>query len=379
MVDLGPNQPLIGRPDGRAALQTPALIVDLPAMQRNIAAMAAYAKSRGVGLRPHSKTHKSARIARLQVDAGAAGVCVVTVGEAAPMVAAGIPGVLITSPVVLPAKIDRLIALNERAEGLMVVADNAENVDALASAAGASGRPLTVVVDLDVGTHRTGAADLETAVALARRIAASNALQFGGVQAYAGHLQHIEDYATRRDLASEQAVRVASLTEQLTAAGLAPPIVTGAGTGTHEIDASGGAFTELQVGSYIFTDVQYDAVALKADEQHPFAPALTVQVSVVSNNASGFVTTDGGLKRFATDGPKPEILRGAPSGSSYRFMGDEHGAVIFPDSGSTLPLGAKVECLTPHCDPTVNLYDYYHVVDGDKLVDIWPVDGRGAI
>ncbi|MCH8213331.1 MAG: hypothetical protein IIC54_04590 [Proteobacteria bacterium] len=172
---------------------------------------------------------------------------------------------------------------------------------------------------------------------------------------------------------------VGELQEKLDAAGIAPPLVSGAGTGTHDIDALHGPFTELQVGSYIFTDVQYNAVALREDTPRPFEPALFVRTTVVSTNVGGQVTTDGGLKRFASDGPLPEIASGAPDGARYEFKGDEHGRVVFAKDSDSLPLGAAVECLTPHCDPTVNLYDHYHVVRGDTLVDIWPVDGRGVI
>ncbi len=378
MTDRGPNEHLIGQPGSRSRLTTPALLIDLDALHHNIAAMAAYCHDAGVALRPHSKTHKSARIAQMQIDAGAVGICAVTLGEAEMLVEAGVRGVLITSPVIA-AKAERLAILNARADGLMVVVDNAANVDQLAAAVQGTGKPLTVVVDFDVGTHRTGVVDAETAVAVARRIAESNVLDYGGVQAYAGHLQHVVDYAERQDKAAEQAARVSDLGDRLDAAGLVPPIVTGAGTGTHDIDARGGVFGELQAGSYVFTDVDYDRVILRDGLARPFDAALFVQTTVVSANAPGMATTDAGLKRFATDGPVPVPTHGVPDGATYRFMGDEHGVVIFAEAGQVLPVGAVVECLTPHCDPTVNLWDLYHVVRGDTLVDIWPVDARGAV
>jgi 3-hydroxy-D-aspartate aldolase len=378
MSDLGPNDHLIGEPGSRDRLSTPALIVDLDALERNIEAMAAYCRTAGVALRPHCKTHKSARVARMQMDAGAVGICAVTLGEAEMLVDAGIPGVLITSPVIA-AKAGRLAALNARADGLMVVVDNTSNVDELAAAAQGSGAPLTVVVDFDVGTHRTGVADADGALALAERIAGSNVLDYGGVQAYAGHLQHVVDYGERRTKAMEQTERIVNLGERLEAAGLAPPVVTGAGTGTHDIDARSGVFTEMQAGSYVFTDVDYARVALRDGAARPFDAALFVQTTVVSANTPGQATTDAGLKRFATDGPDPVPVRGAPDGAIYRFMGDEHGAVVFSEPSQVLAVGDVVECLTPHCDPTVNLWDLYHLVRGDTLVDIWPVDARGAI
>jgi 3-hydroxy-D-aspartate aldolase len=366
---LGPNAEL-----GR--LSTPALVLDLDALERNIARMADFSRESGVALRPHAKTHKSVRIARMQVEAGALGVCCATLGEAEVMVDGGVGGVLITSPVVSVAKVARLVELNARAERLMVVADHADNVAELARASAAAGRPLRLLVDIDPGIHRTGVRDTEAAAALARQIEASHSLELCGVQVYAGHLQHVEDFARRSALAQEQHRTLADLVERLMAEGRRPAIVTGAGTGTHAIDAAG-PFTELQTGSYVFMDVEYNAVDLRGDGVRAFEPALFVAATVVSANADGFVTVDAGLKAFATDGPKPEPARGAPAGSQYAFMGDEHGALILPP-GVRLELGSVVECLTPHCDPTVNLYDRYHVVRGETLEDVWPVDARGA-
>ena len=173
--------------------------------------------------------------------------------------------------------------------------------------------------------------------------------------------------------------RAGETIERLRADGLVPSIVTGAGTGSHAIDAGGGLFTELQCGSYVFMDVRYQEVTLRPDEAQPFEPALFVRTSVISANAAGHVTTDAGLKHFATDGPRPVIARGAPAGAEYHFFGDEHGRIELPDAARHLPVGTALECITPHCDPTVNLFDVYHVVHGDTLVDIWPIDARGAI
>jgi D-serine deaminase-like pyridoxal phosphate-dependent protein len=240
-------------------------------------------------------------------------------------------------------------------------------------------QPSEVFVELDIGTRRTGARTPEAALAVARQVAKSNSLVFAGIHAYAGHLQHIADYAARRTEADRCARPLAVFTEQLDAEGIRPPIVSGAGTGSHEIDALRGNYSEMQCGSYIFTDVQYNACALRQGAAQPFETGLFVQLTVISSNGDGQPITDGGLKRFATDGPVPAILNGAPAGSKYIFKGDEHGAIVLPDGIKDLPIGSKIECLSPHCDPTVNLYDHYHVVRGDTLVDIWPVDARGVI
>lgn len=373
---MGSGQGLIGTPGSRQRLATPALVLDLDAFEANLAAMARHAEARGVALRPHAKAHKSLTIARKQMAAGAVGVCCATVGEAEVMADGGIAGVLVTSPVTAPGKIARLAALNARAEGLMVVADDVEVVGLLAGAAAATGKPLTVLVDVDVGQRRTGAADAGAALGVARRIAESNALSFGGVQAYAGHIQHIAAFEERQAAAERAMAKARAAVESIRDAGFEVARVSGAGTGTHAIDAGAGLFTELQAGSYLFMDAQYGAVAL-ARGARPFRHALFVQTTVVSANIAGQATTDGGLKAFSTEGPAPVIAKGAPKGAVYRFTGDEFGCIAFDPALGALAPGAVVECVVPHCDPTVNLYDAYHCVQGEVLVDVWPIEARG--
>ena len=379
MAFLGPNADLIGRPGSRAALCTPALILDLAALERNLLAMAAFCDRHGVALRPHAKTHKSVEVARRQLGAGAIGISVATIGEAERLTDGGIGNLLITSPLATPAKLRRLRALLDRAEGLMAVADSVRGVDALAEAVAGADRRLIVLVDIGVGRQRTGCTSTEQALAVAHRIAGSSSLSLGGVQAYAGHLQHTAEIAERERLGETEAAKTAEAVARLRGEGLAPRMVTGAGTGSHAQDAAGGLFTELQCGSYAFMDVQYQQVMLRPDAAQPFEAALFVRTSVISANAAGHVTTDAGLKHFATDGPRPAIARGAPEGAEYHFFGDEHGRIELVDAPRHLPVGTALECVTPHCDPTVNLYDVYHVVHGDTVVDIWPIDARGAI
>jgi D-serine deaminase-like pyridoxal phosphate-dependent protein len=378
MHELDLHQHLIGQQGSRAALNTPVLVIDLDALERNIAAMAAFAAERGVALRPHAKTHKSIDIARRQIKAGAVGACCAKLGEAEALAGGGIESLLITSPVVGAAAIDRLMRLNNHIGALMVVADHPANVRALADAARAfGGRPLSVLVDIDPGFHRTGVASPEDAVALARLIADQPALRFAGVQCYCGADQHIEAFEARREAIVQRTAYLSSIIERLCNDGLAPPIVTGSGTGTHVIDAGLGVLTEFQVGSYVFMDSQYRVCDLTGDSSEPFETALMVDARVVSASHAKMVTVDAGLKAFATEAGAPQILAGAAPGSTYRFTGDEHGAVV-PPRGETPPaLGEIVTFAAPHCDPTVNLYDAYHVVRGDTLVDIWPIQARG--
>lgn len=316
---------LIGEPGGRDRLNTPALIVDLDALEANIAAMAAE----------------------------------------------GIESILLTSPIVASPAIARLVALNERIPDLAVVADHPAAAAAIAVAN--RGRPIRVLVDIDPGTHRTGVASAVDAITLARQIADAPHLTYGGVQFYCGSQQHIATFAERRAAIADRTAYLQTVIAALTEAGLTPPVVTGGGTGTHRIDADLGVLTELQVGSYAFMDREYR----DCDLGTTFATALSVDTRVISANAPGIVTLDAGLKAFATEAGAPVFTGGVPAGSTYRFMGDEHGAVIAPDGMPGPALGARVTAMTPHCDPRVNLYDAYHVVRGDTLVAIWPVTARG--
>ena len=378
MHDLELHQHLIGRQGSRGALNTPVLLVELDALDRNIAAMADFAAEWGVALRPHAKTHKSVEIARRQIAKGAAGSCCAKLGEAEALADGGIESLLITSPVVGAAAIERVVRLNNRVGDLMVTADNPANVHALdAEVRGFGGRPLGVVVDIDPGFHRTGVATPKDAEALARLIADLPGLTFAGVQFYCGADQHIEGFEERRATIVQRTAYLSSIIERLRAAALPPAIVTGSGTGTHVIDAMLGVFTEFQVGSYVFMDSQYAACDLTGDGAAPFETALMVDARVVSASHPGLATVDAGLKAFATEAGPPRILSGAVAGSRFRFTGDEHGAVVAPTGAAAPGLGQVVTFAAPHCDPTVNLYDAYHVVRGDTLVDIWPIQARG--
>ena len=377
---LGPNTPLIGIEGGSAKLSTPVLTLNLASAERNIQAMMNHCQSTDQTLRPHGKSHKCSAIAQRQIEAGAVGICCATIREAEIMVDNGVSGVLITSPVTTAAKISRLIALEQRTKNLIAVVDNALTVTAIEAGCDQAGHsePLALLVDFDIGLHRTGTKNISMARELARRISNSARLRFMGVQAYAGHLQHIQNFDKRLNEMASEAERVQQLIFGLRADGLDPNIVTGGGTGTADIDHRFDVFTELQAGSYVFTDVQYNAVQLNPESTQLFEPSLMVQASVVSTSHDSHAVIDAGFKSFATDGPTPEIFAGAPTGSEYKFMGDEHGAIVYPTGvNDRLKVGDMVSCIVPHCDPTVNLYDHYHCVQGNRLVDILPIDARG--
>ena len=369
---------LIGQQGSRADLNTPVLVLDVEALDRNIAAMAALTASRGVALRPHAKTHKSVEIAARQIGAGAVGVCCAKIGEAEALSDGGVTGILITSPVAAPRAIDRLAALARRAKGLMAVVDHPDVAQRIQAALPAADTRLDVIIDIDPGIARTGVASAEAAVALATTIAAAPNLDYRGVQFYCGSQQHIESYADRRTAIVERTAYLQSVIAALSEAGFAPGIVTGSGTGTHRIDLDLGVFTELQAGSYVFMDKQYlDCDLTGEGGPPPFAVSLSVDARVVSANHSGLVTIDSGYKSLSTDGGVAVVQRGAPDTAFFAFMGDEHAALIAPGIGTQLAPGDPVSLTVPHCDPTVNLYDSYHVVAGDTLTAIWPVSARG--
>ncbi len=367
------NAALIGAPDARARLATPCLVLDIDAFEHNLEAMMALVRRYGRQLRPHVKAHKCTAIAKRQLEAGAVGLCCATVREAEVMAAAGLPGILVSSPVVAPTMVERLLRAHAAVGDLAVVADSEVGLEALAAVA-SSAQPLGVLVEIDVGQGRTGVTRPEDALRLARRIAELPQLRYGGVQAYYGHLQHVPAYADRKAKAVEQWARLQPFLDALSAAGLAPGIVTGGGTGTHQLDLEDGPFTEIQPGSYLFMDKQYGAIEL-APGGAPFETALTIAARVISVNQPGLAVIDAGFKAMATDAG-PARLQG-DAAASYQFMGDEHGGLRYGESAARPGVNELVRLVAPHCDPTVNLHDHFHIMRGDRLVEIWPIDARG--
>jgi D-serine deaminase-like pyridoxal phosphate-dependent protein len=370
------NEGLVGKPGSRNQLATPALVLDLDAFERNLAKMADHCKRNGLSLRPHAKTHKCVEIAKAQIAAGAVGQCCAKLGEAEQMGAGGVQSIVVTSPVVKPLGIARAMALNGLISDLMLTVDNPENALALSAAAKETGKPLKVLVDLDPGLHRTGIAPGAPVLALAQQINADENLILRGLQCYAGQVMHIEEFGERREQSLKAMKVLGETRDAFIAAGLPCDILSGGGTGSFDIDPEASVLTELQGGSYIFMDKQYNDVKAPNGGAAPFETSLFVQMSVVSNNTNGLATTDAGFKAFSTDAEPPVLTSGAPEGAKYFFFGDEQGGIALP-KGEKLPLGASLTAITPHCDPTVNLYDAYHVVRGDTLVAIWPIEARG--
>lgn len=371
------NQPLIGQPGSRSRLETPAAVLDLDIFERNIATLADTCKRAGIAFRPHAKSHKCAEIARRQMAAGASGICCAKPGELLALFEGGANDLMLSAPIASAAKIDALARAAARGARIGVVVDRLDLVAAYADAAARHDTRFDVFVDLDTGLKRSGVANGQEAVALARAVTDQPSLRYVGVQAYQGRVQHIDDFAARRSANDEANCTLVAMLDVLRQAGLAPGIVSGGGTGSHLLDGQAQVLTEVQPGSYVFMDEAYNPVDMYGAGGPEFGPALRVAVTVVGLSSAGFAVTDGGSKSFALDGPPPRVFCGDKLVGRIEWCGDEFGRIL-PEPGiGTMPIGTVVECTVPHCDPTINLHDFLHVVSEDTLVSLWSVEARG--
>lgn len=352
-------------------VQTPALLIDLDALERNLERMRRFVEERGVRLRAHAKTHKSADIGRLQMErGGACGICCQKVSEAEAMVRAGITDILVANEVRDRAKLHRLARLAKRAR-IIVCADDPEAVADLSSAAMGAGVTLEVLVEIDCGAGRCGIEPGAPARDLAQAIAASPGLRFAGIQAYHGRAQHLATEAERRSAIASAEVSTRQTVEMIAAAGQTCEIVGGAGTGTYRHEAASGVWNELQCGSYVFMDADYRRVL---GENAGFEHALFVLTSVMSL-APGRAVTDAGLKAFAVDSGLPVVHD--MDGVTCKGLSDEH--CQLDDPRGQLRINQRLRLIPGHCDPTCNLYDWYVGIRGDQVEAVWPVTARGKL
>ena len=358
-------------------VDTPALLVDLDALEHNVRRMQSMVVQRGVRLRPHSKTHKCAMIAKIQIDHGAVGVCAQKVAEAEALVLAGIDNVLVSNQVVGQRKLERLAALARQAV-VGVCVDDADNIARMSEQAVRFGSQLNVLVEIEVGSERCGITPGEAAVTLARQIDAAPGLRFGGIQAYHGGAQHLRRIEERRKAVADAVAATADTVSRLQAAGLDCETVAGAGTGTYEFERDSQVFNELQAGSYIFMDVDY-AKNLDADDNpvSEFKHSLFVYTSVISRTTDVRAVVDAGLKALSFDSGMP--LFADSDGLTYARPSDEHGRIL-SSTGSPLPApGEKLRLIPGHCDPTANLYDWYVGIRQEHVAALWPIVARGAL
>ncbi len=346
---------------------TPALIVDLDALEKNIGMLAGRVERNphGVSLTPHAKAHKCVEIARLQMAAGASRMCCQNVAEAEAMVAGGIKSILLSNEIIGADKARRLAALARSAK-IGVCVDHTDQADVLSAAASNDGITLDVLVEIDIGQGRCGIAPGETAVTLAKYIAGRPGLHFAGLQAYHGGAQHLRKPAERAAAIARAAETAKTTADLLRAAGLPCEVIAGAGTGTWENELGSGVYNELQCGSYALMDADYG----RNETATPFANALFVLTSVISAAAPGHAVCDAGLKAMSLESGLPVVF--GDSGVTYVKATDEHGQLqIEPDA--KIALGHRLRLVPGHCDPTVNLHDWLVATRHGKVEAVWPV------
>ncbi len=355
-------------------LDTPCLVIDKTKLLANLDLMNRLAQAKQVQVRPHAKTHKCTQIAKLQIEHGAVGICVAKVSEAYQMAAAGIKGILITSPIVSKAKIAKLIEVLKLAPDTMLVVDNYANAEQLSDAGSLAKLTLRVLIDIDAGISRTGI-PFSQAVDLALKVNQLPNLKLEGIQCYAGHLQHIAELNLRREASHEVLKKAAKIKEELLAEGLDCQIQTGSGTGTFSIDAEIDSVSEIQPGSYCVMDQEYAVIEYK-DEK--FLPAMSLLTTVISANHRSHVTVDAGTKALYKVATKPKVMSHQNLLYDWDYFGDEHGKVSALNGSSLPSLGEVLEIQVAHCDPTINLFDCFYITENDRVIDCWDIDLRGC-
>ena len=373
-VDLPPAARL---GDPLSAVDTPALLLDLAAFERNLDCLQALTTAAGVALRPHAKAHKCPAIALAQRQRGAVGICCQKVSEALPFLQAGITDIHISNQTVGPAKAGLLaqLALHGR---FSVCIDHASQVAALAQATAAIGSRLDVFVEINIGQDRCGVADAPAVLRLLDALAPHGQLRFKGLQAYHGGVQHVRGHAQRRDAAQRAAARTADLVAALAHAGVACASVTGGGSGSVEFDLASGIYTEVQPGSYVFMDGDYGRN--EYGDALRFEQSLFIASTVMSVGSGDRIVLDAGLKSIAVDSGLPGIWQnGAASAAlTYAAANDEHGIVRTRAPGDAHPaLGSQLLLVPGHCDPTLNLHDQLVCVRDGRVESLWPIAARG--
>ena len=358
-------------------IQTPCLILDLDALERNIKKMGDYAKAHDMRHRSHGKMHKSVDVQKLQERlGGSVGVCCQKVSEAEVFARGGIKDVLVTNEVRDPAKIDRLARLPKLGATVTVCVDDVANIADLSAAAQKHGTELGIFVEIDCGAGRCGVKTADAVVQIAQAAAAAPNLTFKGIQAYQGAMQHMDSYQDRKAKLDAAIAQVQEAVDALDAAGLSPEFVSGGGTGSYYFESNSGVYNELQCGSYAFMDADYgrihdqDGKRIDAGE---WENALFILTSVMSHAKPNLAVVDAGLKAQSVDSGLPFIY--GRDDVKYIKCSDEHGVV--DDPNGVLKINEKLKLVPGHCDPTCNVHDWYVGVRNGKVEVVWPVSARG--
>jgi len=373
-LEVGYDVPALPGMD-EADIQTPCLIVDLDALERNITKMGQFAKEMGVRHRVHGKMHKSVDIALLQEKLGdSCGVCCQKVSEAEVFARGGIKDVLVSNQVRDPAKIDRLARIPKLGARTLVCVDDIENVAELAAAVNKHDTQIECLVEIDCGAGRCGVSEGQPVVDIAKAIAATPGLTFSGIQAYQGAMQHMENFQERKEKIDIAVGMVARTIDMLKAEGLECDIVGGGGTGSYYFEGNSGVFNELQCGSYAFMDADYQRIHDEKGERiSEFENSLFILTSVMSHTKADKAICDAGLKAQSVDSGLPYIF--GRDDVEYIKCSDEHG--VISDANGALKINEKLKLVPGHCDPTCNVHDYYIGVRNGKVETLWPVSARG--
>ncbi len=358
----------IGR--NKYELDTPALVIDKKKLLYNLQLMQQMMIDKNLQLRPHAKTHKCSKIAKLQLEYGSIGICVAKISEALIMIKANITGILVTSPVITNNKIQILLEILSIDPNIIITVDNIDNIELLNKIMGDNAYKLNIILDIDA-FGRTGA-NLDHVITLAQAIINCNNLIFCGLQCYAGDLQHILSLPIRTMKSNSLLMQVQSIIQKLKTVNIYPKIITGSGTGTFSTDAALNVFTEIQAGSYCVMDQEYNDIEYDYDK---FLTAMTMLTTVISTNHTTHVTVDAGTKSMYMVDTKPQIINYNNLNYGWDF-GDEHGKITSSDNKLPI-LGAILELRVAHCDPTINLFDYFYITEDDIVIDVWNIDLRG--
>ena len=358
-------------------LDTPALCVDLDALEANLTTMQQTVSRNGIASRPHAKTHKCPAIARLQLEHGSVGICVAKLSEAEVMFEHGIDRILMTTANVTAAKIERAMNLRRWLPGFIQATDTPENARDLSEAAQATGVTADVVIDVDAGGHRTGITPGDPALDLAQLVDQLPGLRLAGMLCYDGGSQHVRGFQQRRAQTLERLTPAGETFALMRRSGLNTEIFSGGGTGTYNIDHETSGLTDVQVGSYVFMDAQYLAIGGETNSEvySDFQPSLTILTTVLNSQYDGQVTTDAGAKACTINQPWP-IVKGE-TGMTYRSGSDEFGTLRYENASRTYQVGDKLELIVSHCDPVVNLSDQMHVIRNDRVEAVWQIAAQG--
>jgi 3-hydroxy-D-aspartate aldolase len=357
-------------------LPTPCLLVDLDMFQANVKHMADTAKSNNINVRPHVKVHKSVDVAKHQVNAGAIGLTCATIAEAELFSGAGIKGILWTKQPVSKNNIERAILLSKKDPTFMFVTDDAQVVDWVEQAADAHNAKVKIAVSVFAGMTRQGIEGGQPAVVLAQKVCSSKRMQFEGFMAYSGGAAHTKGFEERKKKSMEVLGGVRESKELALKSGLPVNIMSGGSTGTYNIDHETG-LSELEAGTYVFMDTEYFIVGGKDGDMkryNDWQPAMTIMTTVDSQHHPNIITTDYGNKLLAkkTDEVKEMPLLQVGVG------GAEYGALRWNDGEPFPKLGDRLEIYCTNLDQSTNAFNRYYVMQGNNVVDVWPIMGRSG-